>query len=86
MAMSIGDENKPGWIEAKHWHALADQAQIPVRLILTYLQRQTRDIESQAEKLLLRTEFLTDERNFLTTRVLPVIRQRVAYVASQFSF
>lgn len=79
MAMSIEEENKPGWIGSSHWQALAKQAAVPERLLRSYLKKQVDEIEASANKLLMLDEFTDEERLFLRGSVLPVIRQRIAF-------
>jgi serine/threonine-protein kinase HipA len=82
MAMSINDENKPGWIEGFHWRTLAKEAGIPPRLMNSYLKRLTKNIISTAKHLLSYTDFTDEERTFIEKQLIPVIQQRKDFVCS----
>jgi serine/threonine-protein kinase HipA len=82
LAMSIDGENKPGWIEAKHWNNLAVDAGISKRLLKEYLEHQSENIETAAKKIVSLPDFTVDEVNFLKDSVLDVIRQRVGFIRS----
>lgn len=80
LAMSIEGENRPGWIEAGHWRALAAEAGVPERLLRSYLQRLSGRVEAVAGKLLGDDSLVEAERDFIAQNVMPVIRERVGYV------
>ncbi len=80
MAMSIHSENRPGWIEAGHWRALAVEAGVPASLLRSYLQRLSDRIEAEADKRLDDDSFVKDESKFIVQNIIPVIHERVRYV------
>lgn len=80
MAMSIHSENRPGWIEAGHWCALAAEAGVPESLVRSYLQRLTDRVETLADTLVGDDSFVEREREFLVQNVIPVVRERVGYI------
>jgi len=80
LAMSIHGENRPGWIEAGHWNALAAEAGVPASLMRSYLQRLSERVEAAADKLLDDDSFVAAEREFIVQNVTPVIRERVGYL------
>jgi len=80
MAMSIHSENRPGWIEARHWSSLAAEAGVPASLLRSYLQRLSERIEAAAGKLLGDDSFVEAEREFIAQNIISVIRERVSYV------
>ncbi|MFQ5644276.1 MAG: HipA domain-containing protein [Thiogranum sp.] len=80
LAMSIHGENRPGWIEAGHWNALAAEAGVPASLLRSYLQRLSERVEAAADKVLGDDSFVEAEREFIAQNVIPVIRERVGYV------
>ena len=80
LAMSIHGENRPGWIEAGHWNALAAEAGVPASLMRSYLQRLSERVEAAAGKLLGDDSFVEAEREFIAQNIIPVIHERVGYV------
>lgn len=82
LAMSINGENKPGWIEAQHWQALAKEAGVPEQLVFSYLKRFVDNIEKTTHKILSLNQFTDEEIEFLENSVMPVIQQRVKFINS----
>jgi serine/threonine-protein kinase HipA len=50
-AMKIGGENRPDWLQLRHWERLADELSLKKRFVLDMIQRMTGMIVIEAEKL-----------------------------------
>ena len=50
-AMKIGGENRPDWLQLRHWERLADELSLKKRFVLDMIQRMTGTIIIEAEKL-----------------------------------
>ncbi len=50
-AMKIGGENRPDWLQLRHWERLADELSMKKRFVLDMIQRMTAMIVIEAEKL-----------------------------------
>jgi len=50
-AMKIGGENRPDWLQLRHWERLADELSLKKRFVLDMIQRMTGTIVIEAEKL-----------------------------------
>ncbi len=81
MAMTIAGENKPGWVEAMHWDAMARQAGVAPRLVRNVLARLVAALPDAMATVLGDARLLPTERDFLRAKVLPVIDERCGFVA-----
>lgn len=81
MSMSIAGENKPGWIEAAHWDAMALDAGVAPRLVRGVLARMSGALPGAIAKVIGAEQFRFDERDFLQRKVVPVIEERREFVA-----
>lgn len=50
-AMKIGGENRPDWLQLRHWERLADELSLKKRFVLDMIQRMKGTIVIEAEKL-----------------------------------
>lgn len=50
-AMKIGGENRPDWLQLRHWERLADELSLKKRFVLDMIQRMAGTIIIEAEKL-----------------------------------
>ena len=80
MAMSIGGENKPGWVEARHWDALAAAAGVAPRAVRGTLLEMIEKLPTAIAVAAADAQLLRAEQDFLHARVRPVIEERVAFV------
>ncbi len=82
MAMSIGGENKPGWVESQHWDSMASAAGVAPRLVRGVLSQMNSDLPVAISTVIGDKRLLPIERNFLLERVLPVIEQRRQWITA----
>lgn len=82
MAMSIADENKPGWVEGQHWDAMARAAGVAPRLVRGVLTRLLADLPGAMATVLGDARLLPPEQAFLRGKVLPVIEERCGFVVA----
>jgi len=80
MAMSIGGENKPGRVEARHWDALAAAAGVTPRAVRGTLLEMIEKLPTAIVVAAADAQLLRTEQDFLHARVRPVIEERVAFV------
>lgn len=80
MAMGIAGENKPGWVEGIHWDALAFEARVAPRLVRGVLKKMVEQIHDGVSRVIGDERLTADERDFVRSRVLPVIEERCAFV------
>lgn len=74
-AMRIGGENRPSWIQRKHWERFGEAIAIKPRLVLETLQDMTTAITPAAEGLA--EEFLKAYGpSTIIDKILGVIRKR----------
>jgi serine/threonine-protein kinase HipA len=74
MAMKIGGENRPGWIQTKHWERLAESVNIKRPFVLKMLSDMKKSIVSQADSLA--TDFMSQYGEIgVIGRILVVIRK-----------
>ena len=81
MAMSIAGENKPGWVEGVHWDAMAYEAGVAPRLVRGVLSRMSDELPEAISKVIGDERLTQGERTFLREKVLPVIDERIKFVA-----
>jgi len=81
MSMAIAGENKPGWIEAAHWDALALEAGVSPRYVRSLLETMQAALPQAVSFVLADARLLPDERSFIQEKVLPVMEQRRGFVA-----
>jgi serine/threonine-protein kinase HipA len=82
MAMSIGGENKPGWVESQHWDSMASATGVAPRLVRGVLSQMNSDLPVAISTVIGDKRLLPIERNFLLERVLPVIEQRRQWITA----
>ena len=80
MSMSIAGENKPGWVEGIHWDALAYEARVAPRLVRGVLSRMNAALPDAISKVIGDERLLPVERNFIRTKILPVITERQEFL------
>lgn len=80
MAMGIAGENKPGWVEGIHWDAMAFEARVAPRLVRGVLKKMVEQIQDGISRVIGDERLSADERDFVRSRVLPVIEERCALV------
>jgi serine/threonine-protein kinase HipA len=80
MSMSIAGENKPGWVEGIHWDALAYEARVAPRLVRGVLSRMNVALPDAISKVIGDERLLPVERDFIRTKILPVISERQEFV------
>jgi serine/threonine-protein kinase HipA len=75
LAMKIGGENRPDWLQARHWNKFADAISIKPNLVLRMLSDMIRMVVLKAEEL--SSEF-SDKygKNTTIDRICSVIRKR----------
>lgn len=81
MAMSIAGENKPGWIEGIHWDALAYEARVAPRFVRGVLSRVNAALPDATSRVIGDERLQPDERDFIRTKILPVMTERQAFLA-----
>ena len=81
MAMSIAGENKPGWITGAHWNALACEANIAANAVRLTLTRLIERLPDAMARVIGDQRLLAAERDFLRTRVVTVIEERVGFAS-----
>ena len=81
MSMSIAGENKPGWVEGLHWDAMAYEAGVAPRLVRSILSRMSTELPEAISGIIGDERLLPNERDFLRAKVLPVIEERLGFVA-----
>ncbi len=80
MSMSIGGENKPGWVEGIHWDALAYEARVAPRLVRGVLSRMNAALPDAISKVIGDERLQSAERDFIRTKILPVIAERQEFL------
>ena len=80
MSMSIAGENKPGWVEGIHWDALAYEARVAPRLVRGVLSRMNAALPDAISKVIGDERLQPVERDFIRTKVLPVITERQEFL------
>lgn len=80
MAMGIAGENKPGWVEGIHWDAMAFEARVAPRLVRSVLKKTVDQIHDGVSRVIGDERLNADEREFVRSRILPVIEERCAFV------
>ena len=80
MSMSIAGENKPGWVEGIHWDALAYEARVAPRLVRGVLSRMNFALPDAISKVIGDERLLPVERDFIRTKILPVITERQEFL------
>ena len=80
MSMSIAGENKPGWVEGIHWDALAYEARVAPRLVRGVLSRMNNALPDAISKVIGDERLLPVERDFIRTKILPVIVERQEFL------
>lgn len=78
-SMAIAGENKPGWVEGRHWDAMAYEAGVAPRLVRGVLSKMIAELPEAISKVIEDERFQDDEQEFLREKVLPVIEERVAF-------
>ena len=74
-AMKIGGENRPDWLQLRHWERLADELSLKKRFVLDMIQRMTGMIVIEAEKLA--EDFRTEQgAKAIIEKILALIRKR----------
>jgi serine/threonine-protein kinase HipA len=75
LAMKIGGENRPGWLQEKHWKKFADSVSIKQNLVLKILSDMIQNIVPKAEELA--AEFYDNYgTDGIIERICSVIRKR----------
>jgi serine/threonine-protein kinase HipA len=75
LAMKIGGENRPGWLQEKHWKKFADAVSIKQNLVLKILSDMIQNIVPKAEELA--AEFYDNYgTDSIIERICSVIRKR----------
>lgn len=80
MAMSIAGENKPGWIEGRHWDALAYEAMVAPRLVRSVLARMSAALPDAISRAIGDARLLPFEREFISAKLLPVFEERRGFL------
>lgn len=80
MAMGIAGENKPGWVEGIHWDALAFEARVAPRLVRGVLKKMVEQIHDGISRVIGDERLTAAERDFVRSRILPVIEERCGFV------
>jgi len=80
MSMSIAGENKPGWVEGIHWDALAYEARVAPRLVRGVLSRMNAALPDAISKVIGDERLQPVERDFIRTKILPVITERQEFL------
>ncbi len=80
MSMSIAGENKPGWVEGIHWDALAYEARVAPRLVRGVLARMNTALPDAISKVIGDERLQPAERDFIRTKILPVITERQEFL------
>lgn len=76
MAMKIGGENRPGWVQARHWERLAESAGIKKPFVLKTLKDMQASITAHGESLA--AEFRSQYGEIrVIKKILAVIRKQV---------
>lgn len=79
MAMKIGRENRPGWIQIRHWERFAESVNIKSPFVLKTLNDMKKSIVTEAESLAM--EFSSQYGDIdVIEKILAVIRKRVKSV------
>jgi serine/threonine-protein kinase HipA len=74
-AMKIGGENRPDWLQLRHWERLADELSLKKRFVLDMIQRMTGMIVIEAEKLA--EDFQREQgAKAIIGKILALIRKR----------
>ena len=81
MSMAIAGENKPGWVEGRHWDAMAYEAGVAPRLVRGILSRMSSLLNEAVSSIIGDQRFTQPEREYLRDKVLPVIEERRGFVA-----
>lgn len=81
LAMAIAGENKPGWIEGRHWDTMAYEAAVAPRLVRSILSRMLAALPEAIGQVIGDARINTAEHQFLRERVLPVIEERRSFAA-----
>jgi len=75
LAMKIGGEKRPGWLQEKHWKKFADAVSIKQNLVLKILSDMIQNIVPKAEELA--AEFCDNyDTDGIIERICSVIRKR----------
>lgn len=82
-AMKIGGEDRPQWIIARSWEALANECGIGFKLVKQTLEKLSRALEQQAPAIA--NAFTQNGATALTTAVQQVIAQRSKKIETGFN-
>ena len=78
-AMKIGGENRPDWLQLRHWERLADELSLKKRFVLYMIQRMTAMIVIEAEKLA--EDFQREQgAKAIIEEILALIRKRAGSI------
>jgi len=80
MAMSIGSEDRYGWVEQAQWQALAKEANVKLTLIFSYIKEISGNIKKHINDIVELSEFTIDEKEFITNRIILVIDEHLRYL------
>jgi serine/threonine-protein kinase HipA len=74
-AMKIGGENRPDWLQLRHWERLTDELSLKKRFVMDVIQRMAGMIVIEAEHL---TEDFRKEQNAkaIIEEIVALIRKR----------
>lgn len=76
LAMKIGGENRPGWIQQKHWNKLGESVAIKSSLVLKTLKNMATEITPAAQALLKDFNKAYDKCEMIK-KIIAVIEKRV---------
>ncbi len=80
LSMKIGGENRPDWVQLRHWQRLAEGTSIKVKLVIDTLRQMANIIIPSAEELVAEFESRYGE-NDVINKINAVIRDRTRKVA-----
>ena len=79
MAMSIGGEIKAGWVEGLHWDAMALESGNDPRALRMIVKDITNKVEKALPELLKTRVLTNEEKDFVRTKILPVMQERLQF-------
>ena len=81
LSMPIEEQTQAEWVEGRHWDVFALRYGVKPMQVRRLLQDTASRIGAQLPVLLAHDSLKPDEIRFLQERVVPVIRQRMGFVA-----
>lgn len=81
LAMKIGNENRPQWIQPRHWERMAQTVGIGAKFVLRTVREMAKQIEIAAETLALEHRAMWGDAS-IVTQILKVIARQVKHSKS----